>query len=131
LCFTVDKIIGWGTFPKCRAGLVYHLALGPLFWECTPSGALPYPKKKSLNDQQHQYPCSLPRTNNHFQANCTIFIFQIYWEYGFLWDFKNHVLLRGKKGVEKINPSYQCVFFSGKFSQLSKEENKRKVQKIY
>jgi len=36
-----------GTFPKSRAGLGYHLLLdlGPIFWQYTHPGALPYTKK--------------------------------------------------------------------------------------
>jgi hypothetical protein len=42
-CFMMGKSAHWWmTFPKCKAGLSYHLILGPLFWNCPhPSGALP------------------------------------------------------------------------------------------
>jgi hypothetical protein len=42
-CFTIGKAHGWGTFPKCRSGLGYHLILGPLFWEC------PHPRSFTLH----------------------------------------------------------------------------------
>ncbi len=32
--FTICKVHGWRTFPKCGAGLSYPLIQGPLFWEC-------------------------------------------------------------------------------------------------
>jgi len=34
-----------GTFPKSRAGLGFHLVLGPVFWQYPHPGALPYTKK--------------------------------------------------------------------------------------
>ncbi len=40
---------GWGTFRKCRAGLSYHLVLGPLFWEHPP----PWGLYSTLNGVEH------------------------------------------------------------------------------
>jgi hypothetical protein len=41
-CPNMSKAREWGTFSKCRVKLGYHLNLGPLFWECTCHGLLPY-----------------------------------------------------------------------------------------
>jgi hypothetical protein len=47
LCFTIVKAHGpeWGTFPKCREGLSYHLILGLLFLKSPHPKSLPYTLK--------------------------------------------------------------------------------------
>jgi hypothetical protein len=43
-CIPIAKALGQGTYPKCGAGLGYHLIVGPLFWESHHPTALPYTK---------------------------------------------------------------------------------------
>jgi hypothetical protein len=40
-CFMMDKSYGWGTFPRWRTGLGYHIFLGPLILEYPPWGFSP------------------------------------------------------------------------------------------
>ncbi len=48
--FPLGKAHGWGTFPKCGAGLGYHLVLGPLFWEC------PHPRDENIAEKYFPLP---------------------------------------------------------------------------
>lgn len=47
-CFPQVKCTHGWTFPKYRAGLNYHLVLGPLFWECSHTGISSTCKASSL-----------------------------------------------------------------------------------
>jgi hypothetical protein len=49
------KAHDWGTFPKCKVELNYHLVLGLLFWEC-PSLGLTLYKDKFMNLCIYIYP---------------------------------------------------------------------------
>jgi hypothetical protein len=61
-CFKISH--GWGTFPKCGAWLNYHLILGPLFWECPHSKALPY-TYHSLACHPQRTTAIFPSSSNH------------------------------------------------------------------
>jgi hypothetical protein len=41
-CSKIDKAHEWGTFPRCRAGLGYHIVLGPLILKYPPWGFTPH-----------------------------------------------------------------------------------------
>jgi len=41
-CSKIDKAHEWGTFPRCRARLGYHIVLGPLILKYPPWGFTPH-----------------------------------------------------------------------------------------
>jgi hypothetical protein len=41
-CSKIDKAYEWGTFPRCRARLGYHIVLGPLILKYPPWGFTPH-----------------------------------------------------------------------------------------